>query len=82
VKAEIGSADGLRKAVHQWLDHAIGSEPEPRDLWERFVGATEPAIIEEVLRRVGGNRLHAAQWLGINRSTLRRKLADGELHPE
>ncbi|MFM7111186.1 MAG: sigma-54-dependent transcriptional regulator [Planctomycetota bacterium] len=69
--------DELREAIGRWLDDAIGHGDDPRDLWERFTGIAEPAIIDDVLRRTGGNRLKAAQWLGMNRSTLRRKMSDG-----
>ncbi len=35
----------------------------------------EPALLNEVMRRVRGNRWVAAQWLGLNRATVRKKLA-------
>jgi Fis family transcriptional regulator len=34
----------------------------------------EPALLEEVMKRVQGNRWVAAQWLGLNRATVRKKL--------
>ena len=34
---------------------------------------------EIVMREAGGNQSKAAQWLGINRNTLRRKLTDHDL---
>jgi DNA-binding protein Fis len=34
----------------------------------------EPVLLEEVMRRVQGNRWAAAQWLGLNRATVRKKL--------
>jgi DNA-binding protein Fis len=32
-------------------------------------------LFDEVMRRVRGNRWLAAQWLGMNRATVRKKLA-------
>jgi two-component system nitrogen regulation response regulator GlnG len=77
-RGEGAPQDDLREAIGRWLETAVAPEGETSDLWSRFTGIAEPAIIEEVLKRTGGNRVRASQWLGINRSTLRRKLADGE----
>ena len=39
----------------------------------------EKPLFEIVMREAGGNQSKAAQWLGINRNTLRRKLIDHNL---
>jgi two-component system nitrogen regulation response regulator GlnG len=70
-------ADGLTERVRDWLAEkvrAAGPEP-PRDLYEELLGVVEPALLEDVIRRLKGNRLVAAQWLGLNRATVRKKLA-------
>ena len=77
-RGEVAPQNELLEAISRWLETATAHEGEPGDLWGRFTGIAEPAIIEAVLRKTGGNRVRAAQWLGINRSTLRRKLADGD----
>jgi Fis family transcriptional regulator len=38
------------------------------------ISCVERPLIEAVLTRVDGNQTHAAQMLGINRNTLRKKM--------
>lgn len=46
----------------------------PSNLYTDLLQQIEPALLEEVMRRVDGNRWLAAQWLGLNRATVRKKL--------
>ena len=39
----------------------------------------ERPMLEVVMRQAEGNQSKAAEWLGINRNTLRRKLTDHKL---
>jgi DNA-binding protein Fis len=50
-------------------------------LHELFIAAAEKPLLDVVLRHAGGNQSRAAEWLGINRNTLHRKLVDHGLLP-
>jgi Fis family transcriptional regulator len=47
---------------------------KPCDLHKMVVGETEQALLQFVLEHTGGNQSRAAQLLGLNRGTLRKKL--------
>jgi Fis family transcriptional regulator len=64
----------MRASVEQHLRELRGAEP--RDLHQLFIAAAERPLLEAVLRHAGGNQSKAAEWLGINRNTLRRKLIE------
>ncbi|MFQ5478917.1 MAG: sigma-54-dependent transcriptional regulator [Candidatus Binatia bacterium] len=51
-------------------------EVAPRDLYARVIELIEKPLLEEVLGRAGGNQLRAAEILGINRNTLRKKITE------
>ncbi len=74
----IDSTDQLRLAVHLWLDEeepAFHSKGEIRgDLYDKFLAMVEGPFLGELLRRTQNNRLLAAQILGLNRATLRKKM--------
>jgi two-component system nitrogen regulation response regulator GlnG len=74
--------DQLAAMVRQWLTSQVrGQGPEaPHDLYADLLRCVEPALLEEVMRRVQGNRWVAAQWLGLNRATVRKKLALYDLY--
>ncbi len=64
---------GIDAAVAQWLhDHA----PAHGTVYEAALAAIERPLFIEILRETGGNQLRAAQVLGINRNTLRKRLND------
>ncbi|HMF12058.1 MAG TPA: sigma-54 dependent transcriptional regulator [Gemmataceae bacterium] len=66
----------LATTVKQWVDdrvRAAGGKP-PGGLFAEMLGCVEPALLEEVMRRVQDNRWVAARWLGLNRATVRKKL--------
>jgi DNA-binding NtrC family response regulator len=46
------------------------------DLYEKVVQRVERPLIELVMQYTGGNQLKAAEILGLNRNTLRKKLAE------
>lgn len=46
------------------------------DLYEQVLGYLERPLLDEALRRTGGNQIQAARMLGINRNTLRSKLKE------
>jgi len=54
---------------------ALGSR-DPVDLYANLLMEFERPLLEVTLERTGGNQLRAAQILGINRNTLRKKLVE------
>jgi Fis family transcriptional regulator len=51
-------------------------------VYEMVIRSVERPMLEVVLRQAGGNQTLAAEILGINRNTLRKKLVDHKLIPE
>ena len=46
----------------------------PVDMYDMVIHVAEKPLLEEVMARAGHNQSRAAQWLGLNRNTLRKKL--------
>ena len=52
---------------------------EPTAMYEMILRVVERPLFEVVMKEAGGNHSRAAEWLGINRNTLRRKLVEHKL---
>ncbi|PZQ54949.1 MAG: nitrogen regulation protein NR(I) [Novosphingobium pentaromativorans] len=76
--SEEGSGD-LSQAVMRWLAE---ERPASGTIYQAAAAAFERPLFAEVLRETGGNQLRAAQALGINRNTLRKRLSELALDPE
>ena len=51
-------------------------------VWQMVVSAVERPMLEVVLDKAGGNQSRAADILGINRNTLRKRLSELEIEPD
>jgi Fis family transcriptional regulator len=69
--------DCIRASVEQYFRDLRGAEPG--GLHELVIAAVERPLLDVVMRHAEGNQSKAAEWLGINRNTLRRKLLDHRL---
>ena len=52
---------------------------EPAAMYEMILGVVEKPLLDVVMKHAEGNQSRAADWLGINRNTLRRKLLDHKI---
>ena len=76
------SSEALGRAIHTWVDEWLDSEACNRSsgddefgvLYEEFLALVEKPFLEEVFRRLHGNRVATASKLGLHRSTLRQKM--------
>ena len=66
-------------ALEQWLAE---QSPSPGTLYHSALAAFERPLFERVLQKTGGNQLKAAQLLGINRNTLRKRLSELAVDPD
>jgi two-component system nitrogen regulation response regulator GlnG len=69
----------LSDALEHWL---ATHDPAPGRVYDAALAAFERPLFLHVLGQTGGNQLRAAQILGINRNTLRKRLSDLGIHPE
>ncbi len=67
----------IRESLEQYFKDLKGNEPH--SVHTMIVDAAEKPMLEVVMKHAQGNQSKAAQWLGINRNTLRRKLIDHDL---
>nr|WP_225224206.1 helix-turn-helix domain-containing protein [Limnohabitans radicicola] len=52
---------------------------DPAGLYDMLVKVVEKPLLDVVMQRAGQNQSRAADWLGLNRNTLRKKLLDHQL---
>lgn len=70
-------AESVQRTLDQYFRDLDGEQPSA--IYDMVIRRVERPMLEFVLRRTNGNQTAAAQMLGINRNTLRRKLAEHEL---
>ncbi|MDD2544994.1 MAG: Fis family transcriptional regulator [Burkholderiaceae bacterium] len=56
----------------------LGGEA-PAGMYDMLVRLVEKPLLEVVMAQADNNQSRAAEWLGLNRNTLRKKLVDHQL---
>ncbi len=77
--SEPESVETLGASIEQHLRRyfvQFGSDLPPPGLYDRIIAEVERPLLMATLTAVRGNQLRAADLLGINRNTLRKKLTD------
>ena len=67
----------IRDSLNTYFADMAGSEPH--GMYEMLLGAVEKPLLEVVMQRAEQNQSRAAEWLGLNRNTLRKKLIEHKL---
>lgn len=62
----------VRRAIDGYFKDLDGERA--RGVYDMVINCVEKPLLESVLHRVQGNQTHAAEMLGINRNTLRKKM--------
>ena len=62
----------VRRAIDVYFRDLDGERAS--GVYDMVINCVEKPLLESVLHRVQGNQTHAAQMLGINRNTLRKKM--------
>lgn len=65
--------DAIQVALDTYFKNLDGDHP--CDLYQMVLSEIEPPMLQAVMKYTGGNQSKAAGVLGMNRSTLRKKLA-------
>jgi Fis family transcriptional regulator, factor for inversion stimulation protein len=67
----------VRESLEAYFND-LGGE-QPHGMYEMLVKAVEKPLLEVVMRQADNNQSRAAEWLDLNRNTLRKKLIDHNL---
>jgi Fis family transcriptional regulator len=67
----------VRESLEEYFRDLDGAQPH--SVHEMIIAIVEKPLLEVVMQHAAGNQSKAAEWLGINRNTLRRKLLEHKL---
>ncbi len=66
-------SEAITESLDDYFTHLDGSQPHA--IYDMVLSCVEKPMLEYILNKVGGNQSKAAAMLGINRNTLRKKMA-------
>ncbi len=75
MSAEI--SDCVRRSLNRYFRDLDGENPH--GIYDMVLCCVEKPMLEVVMKHANGNQTVAAEMLGINRNTLRKKLNDHNL---
>lgn len=85
-QARVAEAAGNGSSIGEYMEAYLaayfgefGSQLPPAGLYDRIVKEVEVPLLNAVLTSVNGNQIRAAELLGINRNTLRKKMREHEV---
>ncbi len=67
----------VRESLRAYFND-LGGE-QPHGMYDMLVKAVEKPLLEVVMQQADNNQSRAAEWLDLNRNTLRKKLLDHDL---
>jgi Fis family transcriptional regulator, factor for inversion stimulation protein len=67
----------VRNSLEGYFRDLRGTEPD--GMHDMLVRVVERPLLEVVMQHAENNQSKAAQWLGLNRNTLRKKLLEHKL---
>ncbi len=70
-------SDCVRRTLNRYFRDLDGQAPHA--IYDMVIKCAEKPMLEVVMKQADGNQTVAAEMLGINRNTLRRKLTDHDL---
>lgn len=69
--------DCVRDSLQAYFND-LGGET-PGGMYDMLLRLVEKPLLEVVMAQADGNQSRAADWLGLNRNTLRKKLVEHQL---
>jgi Fis family transcriptional regulator len=66
-------SQSVKASLEEYFLHLDGEKPHA--IYNMVLNCVEKPMIEFILNKVGGNQSKAAEILGLNRNTLRKKMA-------
>jgi Fis family transcriptional regulator, factor for inversion stimulation protein len=67
----------VRTSLEGYFKDLRGTEPD--GMYDMLVRVVEKPLLEVVMNHAEQNQSRAAEWLGLNRNTLRKKLVEHKL---
>ena len=67
----------VKGALEDYFRYLEGEKPSA--IYDMVIKCVERPMLEAVMKETAGNQTLAAQYLGINRNTLRKKLTEHNL---
>lgn len=67
----------VRESLETYFKDLEGEQPY--GIYDMLLKAVEKPLLEVVMQQASNNQSRAAEWLNLNRNTLRKKLIDHNL---